>query len=172
MRLLVICDQWKSQSPAPARRLSVNARTVLLTLHIAAIASWLGADVVLHAMRHRWQKESPQTAKAWARMQFWLHDRYYAVVVVVILVTGVALVQHGHWGWSSKFIWVGLGTIAAGATLGGIGLKGLAKKRIDALEAGDAEGAVAADRRSLPIELLLTAFVLVAVVGMVEKWGS
>ena len=150
----------------------MNTRTVLLTLHIAAIASWLGADVVLHAMRHRWQKESPEAAKAWARMQFWLHDRYYAVVAVAILVTGVALVQHGHWGWSSKFIWVGLGTIAAGATLGGIGLKGLAKKRIDALEAGDAEGAVAADRRSLPIEMLLTAFVLVAVVAMVHKWGS
>jgi hypothetical protein len=81
-------------------------------------------------------------------------------------------VQHGHWGWSSKFIWVGLGTIAAGATLGGIGLKGLAKKRIDALEANDAEGGAVADRRSLPIELSLTAFALVAVAGMVEKWGS
>lgn len=76
----------------------MNARTVFLTLHIAAIASWLGADVVLHAMRHRWQKESPEAANAWARMQFWLHDRYYAVVAVAILVTGVALVQHGHWG--------------------------------------------------------------------------
>ena len=150
----------------------MNARTVLLTLHIAAIASWLGADVVQHAMRHRWQRETSEVSEAWARMQFWLHDRYYASVVVVILVTGVALVQHGHWGWSSKFIWVGLGTIAAGATLGGIGLKGLAKKRIDALEADDAEGGAVADRRSLPIELLLTAFVLVAVAGMVQKWGS
>jgi len=150
----------------------VNARTLLLALHIAAIASWLGADVVLHSMRHRWQKESPEATKAWARMQFWLHDRYYAVVAAVILVTGIALVQHEHWGWSKTFIWVGLATIAAGATLGGVGLKALAKKRIDALEAGDAEGAAAADRRSLPIELLLTAFVLVAVVAMVHKWGS
>ena len=150
----------------------MTTRTMLLTLHITAIASWLGVDVAQHAMRHRWQKESPEAAKAWARMQFWLHDRYYAVVAVVILVTGVALVQHGHWGWSSKFIWVGLGTIAAGATLGGIGLKGLAKKRIDALEADDAAGGAVADRRSLPIELLLTAFVLVAVAGMVQKWGT
>lgn len=150
----------------------MNVRTLLLALHIAAIASWLGADVVQHAMRHRWQKESPEAAKAWARMQFWLHDRYYAVVAVAILVTGVALVQHGHWAWSSTFIWVGLGTIAAGATLGGIGLKGLAKKRIDAFDANDVTGAAAADRRSLPIELLLTAFVLVAVVAMVHNWGT
>ena len=150
----------------------MTTRTMLLTLHITAIASWLGVDVAQHAMRHRWQRETSEVSEAWARMQFWLHDRYYAVVAVSILVTGVALVQHGHWGWSSKYIWVGLGTIAAGAALGGIGLKGLAKKRIDALEAGDAEGAVAADRRSLPIEMLLTAFVLVAVVAMVHRWGS
>ena len=149
----------------------MTSRTVWMTLHIAAIASWLGADVVQHAMRHRWQKETPEAAKGWARMQYWLHDRYYAVVAGAIFLTGVALVQDGHWGWSSKFIWVGIGTIVAGATLGGIGLKGLAKKRIDALEAGDAEGVAAADRRSLPIELLLTALVIVAVVAMVHKWG-
>jgi hypothetical protein len=150
----------------------VNTRTVLLTLHIAAFASWLGADVVQYAMRHRWQRETSEVSEGWARMQFWLHDRYYAVVALLILVTGIALVQHEHWAWSSTFIWVGLATIAAGATLGGIGLKGLAKKRIEALEASDAEGAEAADRRALPIELLLTVFVLVTIVAMVHKWGT
>jgi hypothetical protein len=149
----------------------MSVRTLLLALHITAIASWLGVDVVQHAMRHRWQKETSEATKAWARMQFWLHDRYYAVVAVLTLVTGIALVQDGHWGWSPTFIWIGIATIAAGATLGGIGLKGLAKKRIDALEANDTQGAAAAERRALPIELLLTAFVLVSVVAMVHKWG-
>ena len=150
----------------------MTTRTILLTLHITAIASWLGADVAQHAMRHRWQKETSEATKAWARMQFWLHDRYYAVVAGLILVTGIALVQDGHWGWSSTFIWVGIATIVAGATLGGIGLKGLAKKRIDTLEAGDTQGAAEVERRALPIELLLTVFVLVSVVAMVHKWGA
>jgi len=150
----------------------VTTRTILLTLHIAAIASWLGADVVQHAMRHRWQKATPEAAKAWAGMQFWLHDRYYAVVVVVILASGIALVQDGHWAWSSKFIWVGIATIVAGGTLGGIGLKALAKKRVAALDANDTQAAAAAERRALPIELLLTAFVLVTVVAMVHRWGA
>jgi hypothetical protein len=149
----------------------MTTRTMLLTLHITAIASWLGADVVHHAMRHRWQKETSEATKAWARMQFWLHDRYYAVVAGLILVTGIALVQDGHWGWSSKFIWVGIAAIGAGATLGGIGLKDLAKKRIDALEVSDTQRAAALERRALPIELLLTAVVLVTVVAMVNKWG-
>jgi hypothetical protein len=150
----------------------MTIRTILLTLHIAAIASWLGADVVQHAMRHRWQKETPEATKAWARMQFWLHDRYYVVVAGLILVTGIALVQDGHWGWSSTFIWLGIATIAAGATLGGIGLKTLAKRRVESFEAGDMQGAAAAERRALPIELLLTAFVLLSVAAMVQKWGA
>lgn len=150
----------------------MSTRTILLSLHIAAIASWLGADVVQHAMRHRWQREASDVAAAWARMQFWLHDRYYAVVAVLILASGIALVQDGHWGWSSTFVWVGVGTIVAGGSLGGIVLKGLAQKRADALSTGDVAGAAAADRRALPIELVLTALVLVTVVAMVHTWGA
>src|SRR2546421_1730659 len=96
----------------------------------------------------------------------------YAVVAVLILVTGIALVQDGHWGWSSTFIWVGMATILAGATLGGIGLKGLAKKRIDMLEVRDTHGVASVERRALPIEFLLTVFVLISVVAMVHKWGA
>jgi hypothetical protein len=156
----------------PTREVPMSTRTVLLTLHIAAIASWLGADVLQHAMRHRWASETPEANLAWARMQFWFHDRYYALVVAVILASGVALVVEGDWGWSSGFVWVGIGTLVAGGTLGGIGLKGLARKRGDALAAGDAEGASAASRRAVPIELLLTALVLVTIVAMVHKWGA
>ena len=54
----------------------MSTRTILLSVHITAIASWLGVDVLQHAMRHRWRKESPEAAGAWARTQFWLHDRY------------------------------------------------------------------------------------------------
>ena len=150
----------------------MSTRTILLSLHITAIASWLGADVMQHAMRHRWARESSDAHLAWARMQFWLHDRYYVVVAGVIFATGVALVEDGDWAWSSVFIWVGIGTLVAGATLGGIGLKGLAQKRADALAAADTESAAAAYRRALPIELLLTAFVVVSVIAMVHKWGA
>src|SRR5687768_13640369 len=93
---VAVAPRWRSGT--------MSTRTILLTLHIAAIASWLGVDVLQHAMRHRWQKETSEATKAWARTQFWLHDRYYAVVAVVILVSGIALVQDGTWAWSSTFI--------------------------------------------------------------------
>ena len=150
----------------------MTSRTILLTLHIAAIASWFGADIVQHASRHRWGRETLEAKKAWARMLFWLHDRYYAVVVVVIIITGVALVFDGDWSWGSGFIWVGVGAIVAGATLGGITLKGLAKKRVESLEAGDTAGADAAARQAVPIEVILTLIVLITIMAMVHRWGA
>ena len=102
----------------------------------------------------------------------WLHDTYYAVVGVTILVTGAALVQKSGWSWSSGFIWVGVGAVVGAAVLGGGGLGSLAKKRLAALEAGDAAGAGAARRRSLPLGLLVSALPLVAIFAMVEKWRA
>ncbi len=150
----------------------MTSRTILLTLHIAAIASWLGADMLQYAMLGRWRKESVEGQAAWARMQFFAHDRYYAAVAVLILLTGLGLVFDGDWSWGSNFIYVGLGAIVLGGVLGGVGLKGLAKKRVDALEAGDVAAAEAAHRRALPIELFLTAYVLVTILAMVKRWGA
>lgn len=53
----------------------MDARTLLLTLHIAA-ASWLGADVLVPALTPRLERD-PSAAPAWARAQVWLHNRYY-----------------------------------------------------------------------------------------------
>jgi hypothetical protein len=147
-------------------------RTLLLALHIAAIASWLGADVLQHALRRRWERESAEVAHAWARMQFFLHDRYYAVVAVVIALTGVGLVFESDWSWSSGFVWVGIGTVVLGGVLGGVVLKSLAKQEIAAWERGDPDAARAFQRRMLPVELLLTAAVLVAILAMVDKWAA
>lgn len=148
----------------------MNARNVLLTLHIAAVTGWLGADILQYAIAPRLAKESPEVRTAWARQQVWLHDVYYAVVAVVIAVTGVLLVLHGHWSWSSTFIWVGVGAIVGGATLGGGGLGSIAKKGLAALEAGDADGADAARRRHLPLALVVSALPLIAIFAMVQRW--
>ncbi len=66
----------------------------------------------------------------------------------------------------------GLATVVAGGVLGGVVLKGLAKKRVEALEVGDTAGGDAARRRMVPIEVFLTAMVLLTVWAMVHKWGA
>lgn len=145
-------------------------RTLLLSLHIASIASWLGADVVQHAVRRRWDRADAGSALAWARMVHWMHDRYYAVVVLFIVASGVGLVFESDWSWSSGFIWVGISTVVLGGVLGGVVLKKLYASQVAAWEAGDEQAARAARRRSVPIEVFLTAAVLVSVLAMVDGW--
>lgn len=148
----------------------METRTLLLALHIAAVACWLGADVIVHLLTPRFERD-PAVAPAWARTQVWLHDRYYALVAVVILATGIALVEHGNWSWKSEFIWVGIGAIVLGASLGGGGLGTFSKRRVAALEAGDATTAAAYSRKLQVLGVVVTLVPIVTILAMVGKWG-
>ena len=147
----------------------MNTRTLLLTLHIAAAGSWLGADVLVHALSPRLERDL-SAAPAWARAQVWLHDRYYPIVAVVLLATGVLLVLDGGWSWSSDFIWVGVGAVVLGAALGGGGLGSLSKRRLAALTAGDEATAADASRKLQRLGVVVTLLPIVAILAMVEKW--
>jgi hypothetical protein len=147
-------------------------RNILLTIHIASVTSWLGADIVQYAIKPMQARESLEARTAWARVLVFLHARYYAVVVVFIVLSGVALVFESDWSWSSTFVWVGIGTVIAGGVGGGGGLQTLAKRRVAALESGDADGARRAERQALPIEIVLSVLVVVTILAMVSKWGA
>jgi hypothetical protein len=150
----------------------VTTRTLLLTLHVALAAGWIGADFVVHVLSPRLYREAPATQLSWARQIEWLHAKYYAAVVVLLLITGVLLVLDGDWSWSSGFIWVGVGAIVGGATLGGGGLGSLAKKQVAGLEAGDAAAVAAARKSMVPLSLLVTALPIITVLAMVDKWKA
>ncbi len=150
----------------------MDTRTILLTLHIAAVAAWLGADLLQHAISPRFSRESSGAATAWARQQLWLHEKYYPVVAIVVVATGVLLVLDGEWSWSSGFIWVGVGAVLGGAALGGGGLGSLTKQRVAALEVGDAEAAAGAHRRGAVLGVVVTLLPLIAIIAMVERWRA
>jgi hypothetical protein len=148
----------------------METRTILLTVHLGAVAAWIGAELVQHVLSPRLTREPLPTAAAWARQQLWLHQRYYPVPGVLTLVTGGLLVREGAWSWSAGFVWVGIGAIVGGVVLGRGGLGASARKRIAALEAGDGEAAAAIYRRSLPLAVIVTALPILALVAMVDKW--
>jgi hypothetical protein len=152
----------------------MTIRTLLLSIHIAAVAAWLGADVLVHVLAPRFEGEgaSTEVATAWTRAQVMLHDRYYAAVVVVLLLSGIGLVQDGHWGWGSWFIWVGIGAIVLGATLGGSGLGSLEKRRLAALESGDRAGADALRPRIDLLSVVISLLPIIAIMAMVGKWHA
>ena len=150
----------------------MTVRTLLLSVHIAAVAAWLGADVLVHVLSPRFEDPgaSNDVATTWARAQVMLHDRYYAVVAFVILATGIGLVLHEHWGWGSWFLWVGLGAIVLGASLGGGWLLSLWRRRLAALEAGDRAGAEALRPRIDALSIVLSLLPIIAIMAMVGKW--
>jgi hypothetical protein len=148
----------------------MTTRTVVLALHITAVAAWLGANFVQLLLSPRFARGPADVAAAWTRQTMWLGERYYIAAGVLIGATGVILVLDGNWSWSSGFIWVGIAVVAIGATLGGAFFGPLAKQRAEALESGDLDAADAAQRRILPLAFVDTALVLTAILAMVDKW--
>jgi hypothetical protein len=145
-------------------------RTLVLALHITGVAAWLGANFVQLVLSPRFARGPAHVAAAWTRQTVWLGERYYIAAGVLIGVTGVVLVLDGDWSWSSGFIWVGITVVVIGAVMGGAFFGPLAKRRAEALDAGDASAADAAQGRIIPLAYLDTALVLTAVLAMVDKW--
>jgi hypothetical protein len=147
-------------------------RTWLLALHITGAAAWLGANFVQLVLSPRFARGDAGVAAVWTRQTIWLGERYYPVVGAVMGVSGVLLVLDGDWSWSSGFIWVGISVVVIGAVLGVAAFGPLAKRRAEALEAGDVAQAAGVQTRILQLAVLDTALVLTAVLAMVDKWQA
>jgi hypothetical protein len=147
-------------------------RTLLLAVHIAGVAAWLGANFVQLVLSPRFARGPADVAAAWTRQTIWLGERYYNVVGALIAISGVLLVLDGDWSWSAGFVWVGISVVVIGGVLG-VGFFGpLAKRRATALEAADGPGAAGAQTRIIRLAVLDTALVLTAVLAMVDKWQA
>lgn len=147
-------------------------RTLLLALHITGVAAWLGANFVQLVLSPRFDRTSREASLAWVRQTIWLGQRYYNVAGAVIGITGVLLVLDGDWSWGAGFVWVGIGVLVVGGALGGAFFGPTAERRASALEAGDDRAASDALRRIIPVAIVDTALVLLAVLAMVDKWQA
>lgn len=148
------------------------ARTALLTVHIVSVACWLGANAVQLSVGGRFRRAQQAAHLTWLHTTGWMAERYYNVIGVLVALSGVGLVLHGDWSWSSGFIWVGVGAVAIGAALG-IGEFGPTNRRtIDAVEAGDTGTVGALWRRTTTFAVVDTSVVVVTILAMVHKWAS
>jgi hypothetical protein len=148
------------------------SRTIVLALHLTGVAAWLGANFVQLVLTPRFARGPSDVAAAWTRQTIWLGERYYIAAGGLIGATGVILVLDNDWSWSSGFIWVGIAVVVIGAILGGAVFGPLAKKRADALDAGDGTTATAIGSRIIGFAVFDTLLVLTAVVAMVHKWQA
>lgn len=148
------------------------ARTVLLAAHLAGMAAWLGANFTQLALARYYGNQPTDARLAWVRATGLMASRYYNAAGTLIGATGVGLVLHGHWSWSSGFIWVGVGVLVIGGALGAGGFVPTSARLAAALRAEQAAEVRRLDRRTLVMAVLDTAFVLTAVLAMVHKWRA
>jgi hypothetical protein len=149
----------------------MTLRTIVLTVHIAAAAGWLGANFVQMVLAPRFAKASNEVAAAWTRQTIWLGERYYTTVGLLIIITGVVLVIDGDWRWSTEFILLGIVTVFVGGILGLTVFAPLADRRATALDAGDEAAAGEAMQKIIPWAVVDTVLVLLTVLAMVDRWG-
>ena len=147
-------------------------RTLLLALHIASVAGWLGANYVQILLAPRFGRAGRDSAVTWARQSNWLGERYYPVIGALVLITGVLLVVETGWDWSDGFVGLGIAIVILGGITGVVGFGRLGKQRLDALEAGDTDAADAVLGRIVRLGVVDTALILLTVLAMVDKWGS
>ena len=95
--------------------------TILLFVHIVAIALWIGGGFMLALMGARAAKEGPPPPQAVIKnLQFmeWLGPHFYAPVIVTTLVSGVWLVVESGIGFEHFFVLAGLAMAFLGAGMG------------------------------------------------------
>ncbi len=143
-------------------------RNVLLTVHIASVAGWLGANLTQLFLTPWFAKRAGEAATAWFEATSFLARRYYNVWGALLTVSGILLVLESGYEWSAGFIAVGITVIVIGAVLGVefFALGG------DRLAETSRTGGTPNVRRYVLAVCMDTTLVLTAVLAMVSKWQA
>ena len=145
---------------------------IYLALHVIAIVIWVGGDITLTTLGIVFERRADgETLAALGRMGAWIGTRVYTPALFAVLGLGVALVEKGHWGWSTFWIDFALaGWVIAAAV--GVGFVGPELGRIDraAAEHGPDSPEVARRvKRLFTVFRFDTALLVLMVVAMTAK---
>src|SRR6266545_1767807 len=145
---------------------------IYLALHVTAIVIWVGGDITLTTLGIVFERRADgETLAALGRMGAWIGTRVYTPALFAVLGLGVALVEKGHWGWSTFWIDFALaGWVIAAAV--GVGFVGPELGRIDraAAEHGPDSPEVARRvKRLFTVFRFDTALLVLIVVAMTAK---
>ena len=146
-------------------------RTFLLSLHIVAVAAWLGGNLVQMSLLPFFEREEHAVAAAWHRASGWMARVYYTVAGIVITVTGIALVIRGDIPWSAGFVSLGLATVIIGGILGVLFFGPTSRQAVLAHAAADPVAVRRVRQRFTVGALIDTSLVVLTVVAMVHRWG-
>ena len=144
-------------------------RNLLVLVHLTSVAAWLGANILQFIVAPRLRRAGSAAALAWSETARFLGQRYYNVVGAVLGISGVLLVIDGDWQWRG-FVFVGIGMIIVGATLGIAVFEPLLKKEAAAIEGGDAAELTTIRHNITSVATLDTMLLLITMLAMIDKW--
>ena len=145
---------------------------IYLALHVVAIVIWVGGDVTLTTLGIVFERRRDgETLAALGKMGAWIGTRIYTPALFAAFALGVALVEKGHWGWST--FWIDFAIAAWGITAAvGVGFVGPELGRIDrAAQTFGPDSAEVAHRvkRLFTVFRFDTAILILAVIDMTAK---
>ncbi|MBA2338603.1 MAG: hypothetical protein H0V96_12780 [Acidimicrobiia bacterium] len=148
-------------------------RDLLLIIHIAATAVWLGASVTQMVVGPQLSRQSPQVASAWMTAAMGLGRKLYPPAGLLVLLAGTGLVLVSDvYSFSDAFVVVGFVVIILAAVLGARVFTPAAGKAAEAFRAGDTTAANAAMATIVRFGVLDVVLILVAITAMVMRWGA
>jgi len=146
----------------------------LLTIHIIAAGTWLGANVVRFIVTPQLQKVGGATAAGWHRIGVGLLRTLYMPAAILALITGIGLlsvVDESAFSMSDPFVSIGFLTVIVTSAMGMAFLAPQGRKAADARESGDQSAAADAEKKILLGTILDTTLVVVTIAAMVGTWG-
>jgi uncharacterized membrane protein len=145
---------------------------IYLALHVIAVVLWVGGDLTLTTLGLVFERRADgETLAALGRMGAWIGTRVYTPALFAAFGLGVALVEKGHWGWST--FWIDFAIVGWGiAAVVGVGFVGPELGRIDraaATHGPDSPEVFRRIKRLFTIFRFDTALLILIVVDMTAK---
>ncbi len=142
----------------------------LKALHVLFVAAWLGGGILQYILVERARARSAGDGLTFAREAEFLGSRYFPLLALGALVTGIWMVVDGDLSFGDLWITLALAGWLASSILGGA-LMGPTLKRLFAQsEAGDPAAGATFSRFILLVRIDILILALV-VVDMVSKPG-
>jgi uncharacterized membrane protein len=143
---------------------------VLLFLHIAAAAVWLGAGFFLQMLIFRAESsDDGGLTQGIASNSGWMAQRIFIPASLVVLVVGVLLTIEGPWSFGDLWIVLGLAGYAVSFLIGILFLEPEGKRIGAAMAAGDQGQAAARIRRINAVSRIELTILYLVVAAMALK---
>jgi uncharacterized membrane protein len=145
----------------------------LLAVHLLCAVIWVGGGVMMHVFGRLATKEGPERELVFTRDSIRLGNIIFAPLSVVLLITGVLLVEEVGYSYGDLWITLGFTGFLTSFVLG-IVYYPRAGRRYEQVAAGDGPGSPAAQavyRRTATVNMVELTVLLLVVIDMAVKPG-